>query len=98
MTDSREMRAVPLGLTATYAPPTQGSDKARETRLVSPLGFDGAVPLGEFRTGANYQSRRRMRIRGNHQSRRDGPIKARGKARRASRALTQPRVRSTKRR
>ena len=50
MTDSREMRAVPLGLTATYAPPTQGSDKARETRLVSPLGFDGAVPLGRIQT------------------------------------------------
>ena len=111
---------------------TQGTAKARETRLVSPLGFDGAVPSGriqtrrqssvpktntdpatiispedEFRPGANHQSRRRIRTPapiispggecgpgGNHQSRRDVPIKARGKARRASRALTQSRVRS----
>ena len=36
MSDTRGIRAVPLGLVGRDGPWTQGSDKARETRLVSP--------------------------------------------------------------
>ena len=36
MSDMRGIRAVPLGLGGRYGRCTQGSDKARETRLASP--------------------------------------------------------------
>ena len=49
MSDTPGIGAVPLGLAGRCGPCTQGSDKARDTRLVSPLGFDGAVPAGRMR-------------------------------------------------